>query len=217
MSADLGRLAWLIANSPHNLVSRGERPVIASHIDESVAVGRVLPLVAGARWVDLGTGGGLPGLALAASHPHVEWTLLDAVGKKAAAVRAFAGELGLDNVTVVHGRAEALAREPEHRGAYDGVVSRAVAELRVLVELGRGFLSPGGVLAAVKGPRWRAELRDAAEALRVLRLETLAAQDVPNTVRATTVVMLRALGPPPTPYPRPPGIPRAKPLGRPSS
>ena len=128
MQPQLVRLAALIASSPHNLVARGDRPrILETHIDECVRLAKVLPLQPDSSWMDLGTGGGLPGLVLAVLRPDVRWTLVDSVGKKVAAVRAFASDLALSNVTAVRARAEALAHDADHRAAYDGVTSRAVA------------------------------------------------------------------------------------------
>jgi len=208
----LARLADLLAAARHNLVAGGDRASVrVLHVDEALAVGAALDLVPGAHWMDLGTGGGLPGLALAVAHPLVRWTLLDSVAKKTAVVREFVVELGLANVEVVHGRAEVLGRRPEHRGRYDGVVARAVARLPILLELARGFLRPGGVLAAVKGPRAQAEIEESETARRALgyepaRVVSVAAQ------RPTLLVLLAAAGQPPAGYPRPDGVPAQHPL-----
>lgn len=205
------RLAELIATSPHNLVARGDRgAMLERHIVECDAVAaRVTP---SGRWMDLGTGGGLPGLVLAFRHPHVEWVLVDATAKKVAAVRAFAAELGLDNVTAVQGRAETLAHESRHRGQYGGVVARAVAQLPVLAELARGFLTDGGCLVAMKGPRWEAELQRAHAAVRTLRLRDVHSEALPLPDRQSWLVTMRADGPPPRGYPRRDGLPQSHPL-----
>jgi 16S rRNA (guanine527-N7)-methyltransferase len=210
----LTHLGELIAGSPHNLVSRRDRAlVVDEHIPEAVAVATHLPMEPGARWLDLGTGGGLPGLVLAVLAPEVEWVLLDSTRKKIAAVREFADELGLRNVTAIAERAEVLARDAGHRGRYDGVVARAVAPLAVLCELARGFAAPGGLLVAVKGPAYDAELSGAASALRQLRWVDVHTERVTSTSRPTWVVRMRAEGAPPARYPRDVGVPRARPLG----
>lgn len=208
-------LASLIAGSPHNLMSRREREtVLEVHIPECRGVASALGPAAGSRWVDLGTGGGLPGLVLAIERPDVEWTLVDSTTKKVEAVGGFAQALGLDNVVVIAGRAEQLARSATHRGTYDGVVSRALARLAVAAELSRGFVCDEGTVAFVKGPRWEDELAAAAEALPLLHLRDVHTHGIPGAVRPTVVVTMRADGPPPAPYPRRDGIPAAHPLGR---
>jgi 16S rRNA (guanine527-N7)-methyltransferase len=210
----LARLGQLIASSPHNLVSRRDRGIVAEeHIPEAVAVASLLPLAPGARWLDLGTGGGLPGLVLAILAPEVQWTLLDSTKKKIAAVEDFAAELELRNVRAIAERAEVLARDPGHRGRYHGVIARAVAPLAVLCELSRGFVGPDGLLAAVKGPAHAAELSAAAPALALLRWTDVHTERVTSTARPTWVVRMRAEGVPPARYPRDVGVPRARPLG----
>lgn len=206
-----GRLADLIASSPHNLVSAAERPrVYERHVLESADVARAI--APAGRWMDLGTGGGLPGLVLAKQHPDVAWTLVDATAKKAAAVREFATVLGLTNVTVICARAEGLAWDPHHRGQYAGVVARAVAPLSTLAELARGFLTPGGQLVAIKGPAWRVELQAANRALGVLALEHIHSEPLTGAAREAWVVTMSAVGGPPAGYPRRDGVPKQDPL-----
>lgn len=188
--------------------------VLEVHIPECVAVAEALAPSPGSSWLDLGTGGGLPGLVGAVVAPAVGWTLVDARRKKTAAVEGFARELGLDNVTVVTGRAEELAHVPAHRERYDGVVSRAVATLPVLAELARGFCAPHGVIAAVKGPSWPDEVDWLGPALRRLRLATPSVQALSAPERPTVLVTMRPTGPAPTRYPRAVGVPASKPLGR---
>lgn len=210
----LDRLAALIAESPHNLVSRGERSAVRErHVAECEALAPLLGVRAGQSWVDVGTGGGLPGLVLAVLQPDVEWTLIDATRKKVAAVRAFADELELANVQAVAGRAETLAHEPAYREQFDGAVSRALAGLPTLIELCRGFVRADGVLAAVKGPRWEEEIAGSVQARRALRVGEVAAVAVSGAARPTWLLTMKALGPTPAPYPRRDGRPAAQPLG----
>jgi 16S rRNA (guanine527-N7)-methyltransferase len=162
--------------------------------------------------MDLGTGGGLPGLVLAWHHRTTAWTLVDATAKKVAAVQQFAVTLELDNVEVVHARAEGLAWAPEHRGCYDGIVARAVAPLPTLLELARGFLAPGGRLVAVKGPAWSEELTQARAALRLLAYDEPTAERLSGEERETWLVTMAAQGPPPAGFPRRDGTPQHDPL-----
>ncbi|MEX2621986.1 MAG: 16S rRNA (guanine(527)-N(7))-methyltransferase RsmG [Egibacteraceae bacterium] len=213
-AAALDRLAVQLAASPHNLVARGERATVRErHIAECLALVPLLGTEPGQAWVDLGTGGGLPGLVLAIMVPAVEWTLIDATRKKVAWVRTVAEDLGLDNVTGVAGRAETLAHEPQFRERFDGVVSRAVAEMATLVELSRGFVRPGGTVAAIKGPRWADEVERAQTALGALRLEVVHTAVIASLNRPSWLVTMRAMGPAPSAYPRREGRPRSHPLG----
>lgn len=210
----LDRLATHLATSPHNLVARGERATVRErHIAECVRLVPLLRPQPGAAWLDVGTGGGLPGLVLAILIPAVHWTLLDATRKKIGSVRAIAAELELDNVTTVAGRAEALAHEAAFRERFDGVVSRAVAELATLAELCRGFVRPGGTVAAVKGPRWAEEVERAQAALDTLGLEVVHTAVIASPDRPSWLVTMQAMGPVPPAYPRREGRPRSHPLG----
>lgn len=97
------------------------------------------------RLLDVGSGGGLPGVVLAICCPEVQVTCVDTVGKKAAFIRQVAAELRLGNLRAEHARVEAL------RGHFDVVTSRAFASLPDFVALTRGLLSPQGVWMAMKG------------------------------------------------------------------
>lgn len=210
----LDRLGVLIATSPHNLVSRQDRAVVRDvHIAEAATVAGGLPLAPGARWIDVGTGGGLPGLALAILAPETSWTLLDSARKKARAVEEFATELGVPNVTVVAERAEVLAWQPAHRECYDGAISRALARIDVVAELSRGFVRPQGIIAAIKGPRIAEELAALERVRTHLGVEEIHCEQLPYTPRSTSLVTMRATGPAPPTYPRRNGVPSASPLG----
>lgn len=192
--AQLTLLGELIAGSPHNLLSRRERERVRLHIDESLAVGAVLDLSPGARWLDLGTGGGLPGLPLALHWPDVSFTLVDATRKKADAVAQFARALGLGNVAVRWARAEVLGQEPGFAAAFDGVVARAVADLPRLAGWAAAFLRPGGVLAAIKGPRWEEEMAAFSATAPRTGLVHVHTAAVPAAARPTFVVIMQKPG-----------------------
>jgi len=98
------------------------------------------------RLLDVGSGGGLPGVVLAAVEPGWDVTCVDTVGKKAAFVRQVAAELGLPNLHAEHARVEALRAPP-----FDLITSRAFASLSDFVQLTRLLLAPGGVWMAMKG------------------------------------------------------------------
>ena len=215
MDADtrLDRLAALIASSPHNLVSASQRTTVRdTHIAEAAAIAAVLPAGAGQTWIDLGTGGGLPGLVCAAIQPSVRWMLIDASRKKIDAVTGFAAELVLPNVTAVWGRAEVLAHDRAYRGQADGVVSRAVAPLPTLLELARGFLRRGGWCVAVKGPSADDEIAASEGARAILGFGPVHRSGLLPTVRPTIVVSMRARTGVPPGYPRRDGLPSTNPL-----
>lgn len=196
------RFASMIASAPMNLVSRGDRTdVRGRHVDECVAVAQHLRLADDAAWMDLGTGGGLPGLVLAAAFPHVSWTLVDARAKKVAQVDSFVDALGLDNVVAVHGHAEELAEQPAHRGRYAGVISRAVAGLPATVALSRGFVLDGEIVT-IRGPSAREEASSLVQWRDDLGVSLETVEEISGTMRPTWLVRLRGRGPAPAHFPR---------------
>lgn len=122
------------------------------HVCDSLAL---LPLLRDrppANLLDLGSGGGIPGIPLACVLPDLPITLLDATQKKLHAVQRIADTLGLTHVTTLWGRAEKLAHDRHYRERFDRVVARAVAPLPALVEYACGFVRVGGQCWFMKTP-----------------------------------------------------------------
>jgi len=175
------------------------------------------------RVLDLGSGGGVPGIPLAICMPDTEFTLLDATAKKCAFLEHAAGELGLENVRVVCARAEeagqdrgrkvdragASWREGALRDAFDAVTARGVGRLAMLVELVVPFARVGGVCVLTKGERAGEELDEARQALHLLHAAHA------GTVATPTgqLVVIEKLRPTPRAYPRAVGEPKRHPLG----
>ncbi|MDQ2690121.1 MAG: 16S rRNA (guanine(527)-N(7))-methyltransferase RsmG [Chloroflexota bacterium] len=183
------------------------------HLLDALAAVPILDDLTPRRALDLGTGGGVPGLVLALARPSIAWTLVDSVRKKADAVRDFAAELGLTNVDVVAERAELLGRDPAHREAYDLVAARACAALPVLAEYALPLLGVNGSLLAWKGLIPPEELADGAAAAALLGG---GAPEVQSTGEAALgdhrFVLVRKQRPTPTRFPRRPGDPARRPL-----
>lgn len=149
--------------SPHNLVSKRARSELRErHVVESVALARMLP-TGPAALLDVGSGGGFPGMVIAIVRPDLKVTLLDSTRKKTDFLTETARSLALE-IEVINARAEeALA---DRGGAFDLVTARAVAPLDRLVGWTVPFLRPGGLCYAVKGERWAEEIEEAGPALR---------------------------------------------------
>lgn len=159
----LEAFARLVESSPHNLVSRRARDELRSrHVPECVALASMLPR-GGQRLLDVGSGGGFPGIVIAIVRPELEVHLLDSTQKKTSFLEDAGKELGLP-IVVHRGRAESLARPPLS-GTFDVVTARAVAPLDRLVRWTIPFLRVGGLLYAVKGERWHDELVSAEQQL----------------------------------------------------
>lgn len=161
------------------------------------------------RVIDIGSGGGLPGIPLAIVMPDTSFTLLEATGKKADFLREAALRLELANVTVVNDRAETIAHDREqHREQYDVVLCRAVGKLPVLLELTVAFAKVGGHVLAIKGERANEEIAEAKQALHTLHGEVVNTHRTPTG----TIVVIEKLRKTPRIYPRRPGEPKRAPL-----
>ena len=165
------------------------------------------------RLVDVGSGGGMPGLPLKIAFPALEVTLIESVNKKADFLRQTIADLGLSEVNVVADRAELAARMPEHRDAYDWAAARALGPLPVVVELCAPFLDQGGLLVALRSGDLDAEVLRAAPVFKALRLwsRTPIYLELPGLHGHGLVVGEKYARTPDT-YPRRPGVPRKRPL-----
>jgi 16S rRNA (guanine527-N7)-methyltransferase len=209
----LERLGDLIADAPMNLVSQGDRDHVRRvHIAESRLVTAALALRANTHCLDLGSGGGLPGLVIAVLRPDVSVLCLDARAKKVRFVQSAVEALSLANVSTRAGRAEMLAREPRLRAAVDVVVCRAVGQTHVVAELARGFLRDGGSLSVIKGPRHSAEVVAANAVAHRLHYGQVAVEPVQGCPRPTFLLHMVARGRAPAWVPRGNGIPQSQPL-----
>lgn len=208
-------IALLQEKSEHlNLFSAGDRLKLADkHLPDCLKVLDFWIVQKGMKVIDLGTGGGLPGLALAAQTPDLHFRLIDAREKKVRAVQEVADALGLKNVKGVAGRFEVLGHTVGYRKQFDVVTARAVAPLPTLLEYASGFLRIGGRLYAWKGPEYEEELLSSAKAQHCLGLvyEKAHAYTLPTGESRfiLSFVQKRDLDPK---YPRADGIPKANPL-----
>lgn len=206
----------LEANERFNLTAVRDRDSAwRRHIIDSMTVLPELDeLPENAAVIDVGSGGGLPGIPIAIARPDLRVTLLEATGKKANFLRDSAKALPLPNVNVVHARAETAGRDKPLRQQFDAAVCRAVGPMRELLEYCLPFVKVGGLLVAMKGPKAKQELEEAGDALHLLgagQLDVVSAY--PEGVGIDTVlVVIRKERPTPSLYPRLPGTPRHTPL-----
>lgn len=223
---DLGRLGTYLAlllavNETTNLTAITD-PALAwmRHVFDSLTL---IPMLAalpeGASVIDVGSGGGLPGVPLAICVPAVKFTLLEATGKKTDFLRGVVGALGLSNVRVVAERAEVAAqdrgergasgREGGHREAYDAVMARAVGRLPTLLELTVPFAKIGAPILLIKGEQAATEVEEAKGALHLLKAVHV------DTIATPTgrVVVIEKGASTPKLYPRGDGEPKRVPLG----
>ena len=174
-------------NRTHNLSAiREPERMVTHHLLDALATLRHLPQAATLRLIDVGSGGGLPGLPLAIARPQWRITLLDSNGKKAAFLRQAAAELGIANVAVAAMRAEDYVPDEP----FDVAISRAFADLGQFAAVARHLVRPGGQLFAMKGVYPREELQALPCALQVVAVPAL---EVPGLGAERHLVIMRAI------------------------
>jgi 16S rRNA (guanine527-N7)-methyltransferase len=185
------------------------------HFLDSLSLVSILSFDDGDKLIDVGTGAGFPGLALAIAFPHLKVTLLEATNKKLVFIQHVVTTLGLDNVKTVHGRAEDIGQLTQHRAIYDIVTARAVARLPILLEYMLPLAKVNGFCVAMKGNTAESEIQDSREALRVLggEVQPLAEISLPQVEDKHYLVTVIKHKKTPGAYPRKAGIPTKLPLG----
>jgi len=180
-------LKW---NRTYNLTAIRERPrMITHHVQDALAVLPFLPAKPRLRVLDVGTGGGIPGIPLAIARPDWRFVLLDANHKKVAFVTQAAIELGLSNVTAVVARVEDFVAD----APFDVVISRAFSDLRSFARLALPHVASDGVIAAMKGVLARDEIDALPRDIEVVATPAL---HVPGLDAARHLVLMRAVAHP---------------------
>jgi 16S rRNA (guanine527-N7)-methyltransferase len=161
-------------NSVYNLTAiRDPQQMLIQHILDSLAIVPAVSARMPATALDVGSGGGLPGIVLAIALPKLRVTLNDIVHKKTAFQSQAKVQLGLNNLLVVTGRVESLRPGVEVPGKFDLIVSRAFAELSDFVTLARHLVADNGRILAMKGVRPEAEAARVPAGATVLGIERL--------------------------------------------
>lgn len=162
--------------------------------------------------IDLGTGGGFPGVPLAIMSPEKDFTLVDSLRKRMNVVEEMMEEVGIFNGITIHGRAEELGRNSEFRDYYDICVSRAVANLSVLAEYCLPFVRKGGYFIAYKGSDIDDELKESKTALKELggKVKKIVKPSVSEITHS--LIIIKKEKSTPKKYPRQAGKPAKEPI-----
>jgi 16S rRNA (guanine527-N7)-methyltransferase len=160
--------------------------------------------LAGKSVIDVGTGAGFPGLVLKLCEPSIQLTLLDSLAKRVNWLSEIAPQLGADDVTCIHGRAEEYGVNPDYREQFDIATSRAVADLRLLCELCLPFVKVGGMFLAMKSVDCDEELSLATHGIKLLGGRILPSNDytIPGTDVTHRIVRIEKISSTPKGFPR---------------
>ncbi len=181
-------LEW---NEKFNLTSITEKAdVIEKHFYDCLLASSPSLLVKGKEVADLGSGAGFPGLVWAIAYPEANFTLIEATKKKCTFLEEVTKALNLTNVKVVNARVEELPTDFKEK--FDIVTARAVAELRILLELGAPLLKVGGTFIAMKGAHGNDELENAKHAIKALGITNIDTRlaSLPNSDGDRTIILL---------------------------
>ena len=202
-------------NEKMDLVAAAEEDeLLDRHLTDSLTVLKTGLLEGAKTLIDVGTGAGFPGMALALSCPETRVTLLDSQRKRLDFLAEVQARTGADNVTLIHARAEDGAGKPELRESFDIAAARAVAPLNVLCEYLLPFVRVGGRMLALKGPNLEAEMEagEAAAGLLGGEIERARTLDIPGRDWNHRAVWIAKRSPTPDRYPRRAGMPEKRPL-----
>lgn len=178
------------------------------HVFDSLTLVPVIASLEAKTIIDIGSGGGLPGIPLAIALPEMQVMLIEATGKKARFLSDVVARLALKNVKVIAERAETLGQDEHHRERYDIVLARAVGKLPTLLELTVPFANIGGHLLAMKGEKAPEEIAESKKALHMLHSHVIDSITTPTG----TIVVIEKQRKTPHMYPRKPGEPKRAPL-----
>ena len=185
---------------------------LEKNIIDSLAVVGLDPMEKAKRVLDLGTGGGYPGLPLAIHYPDKEFVLMDSVNKKLGVINDICSKMAIKNVKTVHGRAEDLGWDKEYRDSFDVVVSRAVAPMPVLVEYALPFVKKGGFFMAYKTEGALEEIASAAKAMEATGGRLRKIESLPGRETGHILVLVEKLVETPKVFPRKPGEAKKSPI-----
>lgn len=188
------------------------KEIILKHFIDSITIA---PYLKNAQSIlDIGTGAGFPGIPLAILENSKDFVLMDSLNKRIIFLQEVIQNIALTRVQAIHGRAEELGKEKEHREHYDLVASRAVAKLNILLEYMLPFVKVGGRCICMKSQEIEEELEEAKQAIELLggKLERVDEIILPESDVKRKIIVIQKVRQTPIKYPRKPGTPSKEPI-----
>lgn len=187
--------------------------VIVKHFADSLSIGKVMPSNINTV-CDLGTGAGFPGIPMAIAYPNIKFTLIDSLNKRIKFLQEIVDALGLNNVTLIHARAEEAGRNKLYREKFDLVVSRAVANISTLSEYCLPLVKLNGYFISFKSGDIKEEVSLSGNAIQKLggSMEEAVYFSLPNTDISRSFIIIDKKKSTPKAYPRKAGTPSKEPL-----
>lgn len=188
--------------------------VVEKHFLDSVSLTKQLDLHQPLKVLDLGTGAGFPGIPLKIVFPELEITLMDSLNKRVLFLQDVISSLQLQNIEVVHGRAEEAAKNKKYRESFDLCVSRAVANISTLSEYCLPFVKIGGSFISYKSSTIEDELEDGKKGIAILggKVKDVYKFTLPDSELQRSFVIIEKEKKTPKAYPRKAGTPSKEPL-----
>ena len=188
------------------------KEIIIKHFIDSILIGNSIKDESSI--IDVGTGAGFPGIPLKILNDSYKLTLLDSLNKRTIFLKEVVDKLELQNVEIIHGRAEDYAQEKKYRETYDYAVSRAVAPLNILLEYLVPYTKVEGNIIAMKGSNAEQEIIEAQNAINKLAVEITEKSiiELPESLGERYIIKFTKKKTTNKIYPRKAGIPKKNPL-----
>jgi len=207
---------YLVAeNEKYNLTAITEKTdVYVKHFIDSVLIQNLSFDFSNKKMIDIGTGAGFPLIPLKIMNPNLYITGLDSLNKRVSFIKSVCEQLDLTGVGLIHGRAEDFGQDKKYREQYDFAVSRAVAELRLLLEFVMPFVKVDGYFLAYKSIKTKTELEEASNALIQMKSKLIDTVEfmLPNDYGKREIMVIQKYGHIDKKYPRKAGVPKKSPL-----